>query len=100
MKTNTEITCVELYESPVRERNLEKFGHDTDQCICCGKPMKSTESLWVHMGTNWMAYNTSETINVNGYEFVAGTTTETQGFFRIGNDCAKKMKGFTFEIEE
>jgi hypothetical protein len=94
------IQCVELYQSPIRERNLDKYGHDTDQCICCGKPMKSGESLHVHMGTDWMAYNTKETNNVDGIEYISGTEKETQGFFRIGNDCAKKMKGFTFQITE
>ena len=101
VKESTDSTqSTDLYESPSRQSNLAKYGHDTDQCICCGKMMKPTESLWVHMGTDWKAYNTDKTTNVDGEAYIFGTYTETQGFFRIGNDCAKRMIGFTFEIAE
>lgn len=87
-----------LYVSPIRERNIDKFGEIQNQCECCGKPMKETDSKVVHMGVDWMAYNTHETIIVDGVEFIKGTEIESQGFFKIGNDCAKKMNGFTFEF--
>lgn len=81
-----------LYESPIKERNLEKYGHLTDQCICCGKPMKEGEKLYVHMNTGWVAVHP----NIDEKDFLIMTGSESQGCFPIGNDCAKKMKGFTF----
>ena len=86
------INTKELYESPMKERNEEKYGLLTDQCICCGKPMKSGEKLFVHMNTDWMAVN--PTIDEKDCEKLTGA--ESQGCFPIGNDCAKKMIGFTF----
>jgi hypothetical protein len=82
----------------MRERNLEKNGYADNQCECCGKIMKPSDSKIVHMGTDWLAYNTTETYNVNGIEYILGTNVETQGYFKIGNECAKKMKGFIFDI--
>lgn len=87
-----------LYESPMKERNEEKYGLIDNQCICCGKPMKENNNLFVHMGTDWNAYNTNLTKIINGIGYIEGTNQETQGIFPIGNDCAKKMKGFTFTI--
>ena len=88
MKTQT----IKLYESPKKEANLDKYGELIDQCICCGKPMKSGEKLYVHMNTDWLAVNptiTEETC-------LELTGADSQGCFPIGNDCAKKMIGFTF----
>ena len=46
------LTC-DLYESPMKERNEEKYGYsDKNQCICCGKPMKDGETKMVHMNTD------------------------------------------------
>lgn len=87
-----------LYESPMKERNEEKYGLICNQCICCGKPMKENNNLFVHMGTDWEAYNTNLTNVISGIEYINGTNIESQGIFPIGNDCAKKMKGFTFTI--
>lgn len=92
-KTNT-MTTKPLYESPVKERNMKKYGHLTDQCICCGKPMKQDSKLYVHMNTKWEAVN--PTISESECEAITGY--ESQGCFPIGNDCAKKMLGFTYEI--
>lgn len=78
---------VELYESPMKERNEEKFGHLSNQCICCFKPMKEGEVKMVHMNTNWKAMHNSikdeKDAEINGYQ--------SQGYFPIGNSCAKKM---------
>lgn len=90
-KTNT-MNTKPLYESPMKERNEEKYGLLSDQCICCGKPMKQGEKLYVHMNTNWEAVN--PTIDELQCEQITGA--ESQGCFPIGNDCAKKMIGFTF----
>jgi len=83
-----------LYESPQREQNLEKYGHETNQCICCGKPMKDGEKLYVHMNTDWVAVNPVITEENCKEE----TGAESQGCFPIGNSCAKKMLGFTFTM--
>ena len=87
-----------LYTSSVKERNIDKYGMQDLQCECCGKLMKDNESLFVHMGTDWNAYNVFESEIINGVEYIKGTTQQSQGCFRIGNDCAKKMKGFTFTM--
>lgn len=91
----TEIKTMELYVSPMRERNIEKLGEFSNQCICCGKEVKGQHKV-VYMGTDWMAYNTTIITRIKGLPFIADTGVEIQGAFPIGNDCAKKMKGFTF----
>jgi hypothetical protein len=84
---------MELYVSPMKERNEDKYGHLTDQCICCFKPMKEGEKLFIHMNTIGMAVNPNIVTEENCKEL---TGAESQGCFPVGNDCAKKMKGFTF----
>ena len=84
----------ELYESPMREANLEKYGEQSNQCICCGKPMKEGEKLYVHMNTDWVAVHPS----INEADCMKMTGAESQGCFPIGNSCAKKMLGFTYTI--
>ena len=91
-----EIKTMELYVSPMRERNIDKYGYDSDSCECCGKKLKGDAYKVVHMGCDWRAYNTDDVTIINGISIIDGTDMETQGFFPIGNDCAKKMKGFTF----
>lgn len=83
----------ELYSSPMKDRNEEKYGLLTEQCICCGKPMKTGEKLYVHMNTNWLAVHP----NIDEKDCLMITGAESQGCFPIGNDCAKKMKGFTIK---
>lgn len=81
----------DLYESPQRDKNEEKYGHLDNQCICCMKPMKDGESKMVHMNTNWKAVENS----VTEEECKELTGADSQGCFPIGNSCAKKMpKGF------
>ena len=81
----------ELYESPMKDRNYEKHGYGG--CICCYKPMKETDCLLVHMNEHWMALNPDFVTEENCFEL---TGANSQGWFPIGNDCAKKMKGFVF----
>lgn len=88
----------ELYESPMRERNIHKYGLMTEQCICCGKPMSENDPMGayhVHMNTNWVAVNPKIVTEENIVEL---TGAESQGCFPIGNDCAKKMKDFVFKL--
>jgi hypothetical protein len=100
MENQMEIKSMELYVSPMRERNLDKYGYDSDSCECCGKKLNLDQSKSVHMGTDWMAYNTDDVTIIDGIAYITGTNVETQGFFPIGNDCAKKMNGFTFKFEQ
>lgn len=87
----------ELYESPMRERNLERNGWADNQCICCMKLMKENEcDTYVHMNTDWVAVHPD--ISVENCEELTGA--ETQGSWPIGKSCAKKMKGFTYTIKK
>lgn len=88
-------TIKELYQSPKLDDNLEKYGHLTNQCICCGKPMKEGEKLHVHINTDWFAVHPS----IPTEDFEKYTGAKSQGFFPIGNSCAKKMNGFTFKLD-
>lgn len=86
--TNTNLSLEHpLYVSPVKERNIERDGEHSDMCECCGKRMKEGEVKMVHMNTNWMAMDnsikTEEDAKLHGFE--------SQGYFNIGNSCAKKM---------
>jgi hypothetical protein len=87
----------ELYESPMKERNEEKYGHLGNQCICCFKPMAEGEKSYVHMNTNWVAVNPNIVTDENCQEL---TGAESQGCFPIGNSCAKRMRGFTFILPD
>lgn len=77
-----------LYESPMKERNEEKYGTLAEnQCICCMKPMRKGDTKLVHMNTNWLAV--SNEVSEENCEKLTGA--KSQGCFEIGNDCAKKM---------
>lgn len=90
-----EIKTIELYNSPLRDKNEEKYGTTSgNQCICCMKPMKDGETKMVHMTTDWVAINVDT--DKNG---VINEEHQSQGFFPIGNSCAKKMpKEFIFNL--
>jgi hypothetical protein len=67
--------------SPEYEKNLQKYGDNQDTCICCGRKVKSfPECKMVHLLTNG---------NIVSYpdEDIEGS----QGFFPVGNDCAKRL---------
>lgn len=88
---------VPLYEAPSRERNEDKYGHQPgNQCICCMKPMAPGECLHVHMNTDWVAVDPDRVTEENCEEL---TGAGSQGAFAIGNECAKKMKGYTFLLK-
>jgi hypothetical protein len=76
-----------LYVSPVKERNIERDGEYADMCECCGKRIKEGETKMVHMNTNWMAMHNSIKTDEDALKY----GFETQGYFYIGNTCAKKM---------
>lgn len=81
-----------LYESPQKEQNNENYGEFGSECICCGKPMAAGSCQWVHMNEKWQAVN--PLLKEDEVEGVTGF--RSQGCFPVGNECAKKMKGFTF----
>ena len=83
----------DLYESPMKERNEDKYGYGG--CICCCKPINNQDDCYyVHMNTNWVAVSPSIVTEENCLEL---TGAESQGCFPIGNECAKKMTGFVFK---
>lgn len=84
-----------LYESPKKEQNNEKYGEFGSECICCGRPMAAGPCKFVQMNTNWEAVNPS----IPEEKFREMFDADSQGAFPIGNECAKKMKGFTFDSE-
>ena len=89
------VTTHKLYESPQRDANEEKYGtRSANQCICCMKPMQSGETKMVHMNTNWMAVRN----DIHDTKLMTGS--DSQGFFCIGNSCAKKMpKAFIHDMK-
>lgn len=78
----------------MRERNEEKYGTTGgNQCICCMKPMKEGETKMVHMNTDWVAVNPEIVTEENCVEL---TGANSQGWFPVGNGCAKHMRGFVY----
>jgi hypothetical protein len=69
------------------EKNIEQFGDDSNSCICCGKRIKNYPNCkFIHLLTNG---------NIVSYS--GDDIEDSQGFFPIGNDCAKKLViKFTF----
>jgi len=93
MKENNFTT--ELYTSPQREKNEDKYGDLDNQCICCMKPIKEGSYKMVHMNTSWKAVKNS--VDENNCKELTGA--ESQGCFNIGNSCAKKMpKDFVISL--
>ena len=86
MKANLESIEWPLYESPMKERNIDKFGERSDMCECCGKPMLKNESLMVHMNTDWKIMDNSIVTDSDAEKH----GFQSQGYFKIGNSCAKK----------
>ena len=88
-------TIQRIIEIPLQEiqsenyyNNIEKYGEDSNTCICCGKRIKTYPKCdFVHLLTNG---------NIVSY---SGDDIEnSQGFFPIGKDCAKKLIiTFTFK---
>jgi hypothetical protein len=75
-----------IYESPMKERNEERFGLTSKSCVCCGRP--TAEKLWIHATTDWVATDEPDQDKVEN----------SQGAFPIGPECAKKFpKEFIFK---
>ena len=86
MKANFELIEWPLYESPMKERNIDKFGERSNMCECCGKAVNENESSMVHMNTNWMAMDNSIKTDSDAEKH----GFQSQGYFLVGNSCAKK----------
>lgn len=84
-----------LYESPKKESNNELYGETGNECVCCGKPIKSGVVNWVQMNEAWVAVSPE----IDEKDFMELTGSASQGAFPLGSDCAKKMKGFTYKAE-
>jgi hypothetical protein len=90
----------EKFESKRKERNLELYGYHSDSCEICGKPQNDNKAnqKYLHMtnGGNYINVQSTEAdgITIKGHEH------ESQGFFPIGNTCAKKFpKSFIFQYD-
>ena len=86
---------IELYESPMKAKNEDKYGIlSGPQCICCMKPIKNLDSAFtVHMNENWKVVHPS----IDEQSCFIETDANSQGCFDVGPDCAKKMKGFVIK---
>lgn len=63
------------------ETNIEKYGDHIDTCFICGKRIKNFQKAkQVHY------LNTGEIVSHSGDDIEG-----SQGFFPVGNDCAKKL---------
>jgi hypothetical protein len=76
-----------LYVSPKREENEENYGYLAETCVCCSRPLNSETCDRVHMNEHWLAVN----IAIEEENCFQETGANTQGFFYIGKECAKKM---------
>lgn len=66
------------------DENIELYGDHSDTCFLCGK--RTSKNLYVHYTTDGYLVNVSDDIISN-----------SQGFFPIGSECAKKLpKSFIF----
>jgi hypothetical protein len=91
------MTTHPLNYSPSRERNMKKYYGISKQCVACLKPMKEGETKMVHMNEDWLMVHKSISVN----ECKEKTGANSQGFFEIGNSCAKKHpKEFIFDVGE
>ena len=80
---------IEIYESPVKERNEEKYGTSDTSCVCCAKPMVNPTNF-IHATTSWVAVNEKDEANV----------VDSQGFFPVGNECKKHFPTeFIFQFD-
>lgn len=76
-----------IYLLPLMTKSNKSCKFNQEPCIICEQPVNINDSTkYVHMLT------TLEAINKDDHE-------NSQGFFPIGNDCAKKLpKDFIFKF--
>jgi hypothetical protein len=95
MKNNKNNTIMEntmeLYQSPTSTFDGQHY-----ECVCCGRELKEGHNQYVHLNTEWVAVHPS----IEEFDFKKLTGAESQGWWKIGNECAKKMKGFAFKYND
>lgn len=70
------------------ERNIDRLGEHSNTCVCCGR--RTAEKHFIHAHIGWEAVDTEN-------EDLSEIESESQGFFPIGPECAKKLpKEFIF----
>ena len=82
---------MELYQSP-----SAYFENRDYECVCCGRRLKKNHNQYVHLNIDWVAVHPS--IEEDDFEKLTGA--ESQGWWFIGNECAKKMEGFVFKYDK
>jgi hypothetical protein len=67
------------------ENNIDKYGDHSDTCFICGKRIKTINKKYVQYLTTGEIISTDQEVE------------NSQGFFPVGIDCAKKLViQFTF----
>lgn len=77
---------LEEVRSEQYEDNIKRYGDHDNSCFICGKRITSGKERMVHLLTNGniVSYGSEDIEN-------------SQGFFPVGSDCAKKLTiNFTF----
>ena len=72
-----------LIQSSKYDQNIEIYGDHSNTCFCCGK--RTAQKQFVHYTTSGDLVNTEQ-------EDLSSIDRESQGFFPIGSECAKKYK--------
>jgi hypothetical protein len=84
------MNAIEIYESAKKEANADRLGDHSNSCVCCG--LRTAEKLYIHATTDWTAVDV-ETIPED-------EDFDSQGFFPVGPECAKRFpNGYIFDAE-
>lgn len=73
---------IKFKRSEKYDDNVERYGNNSRTCECCGK--QTDEKLFVHICTSY-EITTSKNDDLTAYG------RESQGYFPIGRECAKKF---------
>jgi hypothetical protein len=74
---------IDLEEIRAKEyqNNIDRLGENTNTCFICGKRIKNMEKAkYVHYLTNG-----------NIISYGGDDVEDSQGFFPVGSDCAKRL---------
>lgn len=78
-----------IIQIPLEEIQTYKAGNTIGKnpCLICGKEIKTKSHKWVQLLTNGNIISTDQPIE------------NSQGFFPVGNECAKKLTiQFSFKV--
>lgn len=79
-----EVIELDSIRSNKYDDNIERLGDHSNTCFICGKP--TAKNLYVHYSTDGHLIP----INVK-FDQMVKCNIESQGFFPIGSECAKKI---------